>query len=114
MRSVAAWVTAIRTWAGLSPARPLPPRAPEVLAAVIAWWRKAERQRLAPRAKWTGEGSGTALGIKHHLQFGPLTRRQLDDLLDVTTAGLLLPRMVERGEVRVIAGTRPYRYELVT
>lgn len=65
------------------------------------------------RSQWTGAGSLTEDNIRHHLQFGPMTREQLNDVLDTQTAGLCLPRMVERGLVRKLPGTRPFRYELV-
>ena len=69
--------------------------------------RKAERP-------WTGAGSGTEAGILHHLQYGPMTRKQLDAVLDVTTAGLLLPRMVDRRQIRIVRGTWPFLYERTT
>lgn len=84
------------------------------------WWnppvivrvRRPIALKKSPRP-WNGEGSLTADNILHHLQYGPLTRQQLDDLLDVTTAAIHLPKMIARGEVRKIPGTRPVKYELV-
>ena len=69
-------------------------------------------QRRPKRKGWTGKGSGTEQHILRHLQDGPLTRHQLDALLPVKTAGQILPRMVERGQISIRPGTRPYQYEL--
>ena len=63
------------------------------------------------RLQWRGEDSQTRQDILWHLQFGPMTRRQIDAVLDVQTAGLLLPRLVEAGAV-VRTKTRPYKYSL--
>ncbi len=62
---------------------------------------------------WTGRGSATERDILFHLQYGPMTRRQLDDVLDVTTAGLHLRLMIDRGLIRIVRGTWPFVYEAV-
>ena len=91
-----------------------------------AWERLVERARPTPvavldsrfgtpptpKTKYTGADSQTQFQIRHHLRYGPLTRRELDDLLDVQTACIHLPLMVERGELTVDKSRRPYRYEL--
>lgn len=69
--------------------------------------------RLSKPRPWTGEGSKTEMQILHHLQYGPMTRHQLNEVLDVTTAGIYLPKLVARQKVRIIDGTWPFRYELI-
>ena len=51
-----------------------------------------------PTRRYTGRGSGTRHDIVDILKtMGPLTRKEIDALLDVTTSGQHLPRMVEDG-----------------
>lgn len=84
----------------------------------IPFWRQPDPGRpSSPHATrkrvWTGAGSGTEQAILLHLSRGPMTRAELNAVLDVTTSGLILPRMVERGVIRVLPNTWPYCYELV-
>lgn len=90
--------------------------------AVTKWFRpKQTRVRRtpqpflqSPKRQWSGAGSGTEEAILQHLSRGPMTRKGLDAVLDTTTASQILPRMVERGQIQVRAGTRPYVYEIAT
>lgn len=43
---------------------------------------------------------------------GPMTRKMLDEHLEVTTSAVHLPRMVERNVLRVQPKSWPYIYEL--
>ena len=64
---------------------------------------------ITHKRAWTGEGSRIERDILYHLQYGPMTRRQLDDVLDVQTAAIVLPRMVERGLI-LKSGVKPFVY----
>lgn len=87
-------------------------------AAVIVLRPCAEPLAPVTRSEWTGAGSLTERQILHHLQYGPMTRRELESVMDVTTAGILLPRLVERGLVKAAGvprqskGRQRIRYEL--
>lgn len=71
-------------------------------------------EHKAPRVRpWTGEGSRTESNILYHLQYGPMTRAELDAVLDVQTAGIYLPLMVRRGQVCVDRSRRPFVYSAV-
>ena len=92
----------------------------KLLQRLKQWWnpptvvtvrRHGRSRRGVGERPWTGADSLTAMNIRHHLQYGPMTRQQLNDVLDVTTASIHLPQMVKRGEVRKLNG-RPARYEL--
>ncbi len=66
------------------------------------------------RTPYTGDQSGTRQEIIRLLDlWGPATRKQLQERMNVTTAGIHLPLMVRVGLVRVQPGTWPYVYELV-
>lgn len=73
------------------------------------------RELMRPKSRYVyNQQSGTWGEIEHALQVhGTLTRSEIDTLLDVRTAGQCLPAMVDAGVVKVIAGSRPYKYRLV-
>lgn len=64
------------------------------------------------RAAWTGRESRTRADILKHLTKGPMTRAQLNAVLDVTTAQSHLPRMVEDGIISVDRTRGVYRYAI--
>ena len=66
-----------------------------------------------PRVRvWSGKDSFTENQILKHLETGPMTRKELDAVLETKTAMACLPRMVERGIIRLVDKRRPYKYEL--
>lgn len=80
----------------------------------------ARRPRKRQRRIYTGRDSGTRARILEVLAVrGPLTRREIDSYLDVKTASIHLPRMVEDRLLKVVhlhgIGPRPTnQYHLVT
>jgi hypothetical protein len=70
--------------------------------------------RVRHKSSWTGNGSRTEADIlklftSHDVR---LTRKQINQRLDVTTSAMVLPRMVERGLLVVDGEFVPYVYRL--
>ena len=70
-------------------------------------------QRRRSRPTYTGEGSGTRDAIMRILSDGqPRTRQMIQERLDVTTASIHLPRMVEAGLLVAEYGGRRKWYRI--
>lgn len=76
--------------------------------------RRNQAPPRQPKALWTGIGSGTEREILA-LFTDPsirLTRREISARINQTTASIILPRMVERGQLWIEPKSLPYVYRL--
>jgi hypothetical protein len=89
----------------------------EMRRRIAQWLDPPRHKRRTPRthqyvSKWTAEGSKTegdilALFTDDDIE---MTQRDISACLNVKTAAMVLPRLVERGKLLIVDKTRPYRY----